>query len=480
MTYLRKTRRILPILLIVALLGCACAAPAEQAAAPSITATPEIVVETPAEPDETTAEPAAETTADPQTNLVAMLPVFDSILRAMNGTGAARYAPDDPEFVWTVLYLLSVNWGDTQSQITIGNGTAAVGRAVMTAFLSAAFCGATDLPAVPDDLGRTIAYNETDCAYSIALSDAGDSETKLGESSFSDDGTVSTTAGLYGADGAEILSVRFTLGENPNLQDIPEPLSRYCVTAAEPVEGSSAVWRELDASQPILADLDGDGEAETVSILVDDERHTTTVTITDGSAVLTNEIEVALCGPTCHLGDALTGDGSVELYLSGDMASDDYATEIYRLSDGRLERTELYGTVESADGSGLVTVNTVVNVLGTYGATCQYRMEDDFTFAPATPYTISRYDGDWADRKLTLIRDGFPALPADQSDSEPVALPAGTRLMLTETDEQSYAILERADGALFRVEVSRAQDDWRWSIDGVFEEDWFDNLSYAG
>jgi len=107
-------------------------------------------------------------------------------------------------------------------------------------------------------------------------------------------------------------------------------------------------------------------------------------------------------------------------------------------------------------------------------------MEDDFTFAPATPYTISRYDGDWADRKLTLIRDGFPALPADQSDSEPVALPAGTRLMLTETDEQSYAILERADGALFRVEVSRAQDDWRWSIDGVFEEDWFDNLSYAG
>ncbi len=245
------------------------------------------------------------------------------------------------------------------------------------------------------------------------------------------------------------------------------------------VEEPTATWRPIDVSEPADVDLDGDGETETLTVQVDENAWTTTVTIVDGGKTYTDKLDEAFFYPDGHIGDASLDDGSVELYLSGDVGSDDYLTEVYRVKDGQLSRTEISGTVLLAEGNGFVRVSTVVDVLGTYGATCDYRLDSAaFSYARASDYSITRYDGFFDDRVLTLQKDGLPA--DDLANAAAVKLPAGTRLVLAETDEKSYALLETQDGVQYRVQITRPENDWIWYIDGTPEQDWFGELMYAG
>ena len=43
--------------------------------------------------------------------LTAMLPALDSVARAIGVQGEVGYAPRDPQFFWTVIYLMGHNWG---------------------------------------------------------------------------------------------------------------------------------------------------------------------------------------------------------------------------------------------------------------------------------------------------------------------------------------------------------------------------------
>ncbi len=247
-----------------------------------------------------------------------------------------------------------------------------------------------------------------------------------------------------------------------------------------PETDSGPLWREIDVTQPIRLDLDGDGTDETLTVLVDDNAYTTTVTVLDDGAVLTDTLDNALYFATGHLADTLEDDGQLELYLSGDMASDDYVTCVYRLQNGRLERADFYGRAEAVNGRGLTAVEVVVDVFGTYGGTCFYRLEDRFAFSPASSSAIHRYAGDWDERKLTLRRDGLPAEILVDGRLAPTTLLAGTELMLIESDEASYAVLEAADGTLYRVALGRPEGEWAWFIGGVSETEWFGELLYAG
>ena len=56
----------------------------------------------------------------------------------------------------------------------------------------------------------------------------------------------------------------------------------------------------------------------------------------------------------------------------------------------------------------------------------------------------------------------------------------GEELMLAETDEMSYVILERRDGAQLLVNVEKNEEEWGWLIGGISEEEWFEALMYAG
>ncbi|MDO4573365.1 MAG: hypothetical protein Q4C13_08340, partial [Clostridia bacterium] len=127
-------------------------------------------------------------------------------------------------------------------------------------------------------------------------------------------------------------------------------------------------------------------------------------------------------------------------------------------------------------GNGRLSVSTVINVLGTYSASCTYYLSSDFTFQRESLYSLARSDG-YPVRSVTLKRDG---LPATTGDGQSVALSKGTELTLTATDEESFADVTDGAGNAYSIRISRTEDDWEWYIGGIAESEWFEELMYAG
>ncbi len=454
--------------------GCT-AAPAQEPASTSATTPAWLPPQTDAPPS-TTQNPV-----DMQQALNDMTPVLDSITRAMGVLGRVPYAPDDPEFFWAVLYLMSESWGDTHPLVKReDDGTVVMPGQVMQEFAAAAFYGCDALPALPASHSAAIDYDQDYDIYRIAPSDGIDAEIVLRGYYVKDDGTINAMMYLSSPDDdIQPGTLMFSLAVNPYANDADTAYC-YSVTGVESITGDSDLWRAADAMQPITADLNGDGIEETIAVVVDEEQYTTTVTVTSGDTVLTDVSDSALFGPICHIGDVTAGDGAKELYICGDIASDDYVTYIYRIQNGTLQRAEIFGTVMFADGGGTLPVITVVNVLGSYAGYCQYALGDDFTFTLSSPYAVLRYIGDWEDRKLTVAKDGISAIPVASTTSATIPLSKGEELMLAETDEMNYVILERRDGSQLLVNVEKNEEEWGWLINGIPEEEWFGMLMYAG
>ena len=282
-----------------------------------------------------------------------------------------------------------------------------------------------------------------------------------------------------------------------NTPDEPEPQQEAPEDTPAPEKTAApaaSVWQLLGESAPISgqssaiemltvqADLDADGSPETIAVTSDDDRYAATILIDSATVHYAEDMDTVLFMASAYLADVDTSDGYCELFIKGNMGSDDWTTVVYRVVNGEVRRTEFYDTVLSADGSGMIEVESVVDVLGTYAGRCKLALEQGFTFVRATPYTIA-YEADGPEyRTLTLIKDGFPVrVTGGDMEGKDVTLPAGTRLLLRETDEESYAILEGEDGTLYRAALSLNEElDWGWIIGGMSETEWFDTLLYAG
>lgn len=243
---------------------------------------------------------------------------------------------------------------------------------------------------------------------------------------------------------------------------------------------AETLWLEMDASKPFSYDLDGDGVAETVSIVVDEVAYITDIAITrDGTQLCADQIDAGLSFISCYIGNTIIGDGYLELYLTGDAASDDYETFVYRLTERGLQRAEmLNGKVLSASGDGLIQFDVPADMMGTYEATCFYRMDASMLLSLASDYTIVPYEKQY--RTLTLKKDGLTAQNV-LTGAVAEKLPAGTELYLKQTDLNGYALLGTPDGGEYRVVITQnTEEGWGWLIDGVPESEWFGEVPYAG
>ena len=167
-----------------------------------------------------------------QERMTAMLPVFDSILRAMSENDANRYAPKDGYFFWYTLYLMGNNWGHTHSLVKMESGLPVVGRKVIQEFASAAFLDYSDLLPVPDSLKTTIAYDAALDAYRLSPSDKGDSETRIVSVSAAANNAINVKAGLYDSMGEMLCIAEFIVVDNPYVSGIADPNYFYTVKTA--------------------------------------------------------------------------------------------------------------------------------------------------------------------------------------------------------------------------------------------------------
>lgn len=158
---------------------------AAPAATPNAPQTPAANAQT-AAPVETLAPvealaPPSEQQVDEKANAAAkaMLPVMDAGIRAMRGTENGMYAPEDPAFVWSMLYHLCVN-ADIKSDLIDRSkeDVMIVPKTLMQELASTCFAAYSELPDLPKDLS-SVSYDKKADAYTLELSDSGDAYSEL-------------------------------------------------------------------------------------------------------------------------------------------------------------------------------------------------------------------------------------------------------------------------------------------------------------
>lgn len=151
---------------------------------------------------------------DADADVAAMLPVLDSVMRAMIERNCA-YAPDYNDYYWTTLCMLAVNWNIDDPLCEVVGDELRVPRKLMEEYAVAAFHTFDGLPAIGDDF--TLAYyDEAWDAYMVGLGDVGDSFTYIYDYEFIGDGTVMAVVVMGSHDESALYTMLASLAPNPN------------------------------------------------------------------------------------------------------------------------------------------------------------------------------------------------------------------------------------------------------------------------
>lgn len=213
--------------------------PGESAPPSAVTPADPTPDDKPAQSPDVTDMPGSEQNLeDMRDDLEAMLPILDSIVRVTGIAGDTEYAPDDPEFIWMVLYLIGSNWGEVHPFVVPDDdGYTVIQMRVLYDFACAASSMYMEevLPELPQSMENRVKYDAENDEYIFSPCDMGGTMTKLDDISIAQDGTVTAIVGLYdGAGNPEDLlgSVSFTLVKQPNASGSRNSNYLYSVTGA--------------------------------------------------------------------------------------------------------------------------------------------------------------------------------------------------------------------------------------------------------
>ena len=158
-----------------------------------------------------------------------------------------------------------------------------------------------------------------------------------------------------------------------------------------------------------------------------------------------------------------------------DMASDDFVTYIFRLTEGTIQNVDqIAASIDAGNiNSEGVVMDAWIYFLGTYSG-IKY-------------YTIDKKDGFCTEEKeFRLHKNDFVLtttvdLPVTLEGAESI-LPAGSRIVLNATDGDTYVKFTiQGTGQRGVLEVTREEDEsYRLTIHGMDENDCFEMLPYAG
>lgn len=259
----------------------------------------------------------------------------------------------------------------------------------------------------------------------------------------------------------------------------PEPTEELPMpdaTPEEPLPEGGHAWTltPMGQEENLTFDLSGVGDATAVGFVIKegaDDAQELWLDVNETPFLLETEPYAMFFGAWLYV-----KDGVATLMATMDLASCDYETFCWQLQDGKPVLTgRATGAVEGPTDDGDIVLGTSVNVLGTWWA-----------FRP--------YETDAAGRLVPLADSLYEIVPADDmslrtTDELPVELfgvdgyakgsvPAGTTLTPLATDDERYFYFILDDGREGRVEFERRE--YEVYIDGVSENEYFEELMYAG
>lgn len=257
------------------------------------------------------------------------------------------------------------------------------------------------------------------------------------------------------------LLVQFTTPYGTVVNNLLSVDAEGAIVITDPDGGDKGI--DIFAELPFTIDINGDGTDEEISISGG------TVSITSGVDGAKfdadfSEISVALL----HDIDC---DGAFELFIGGDIASDDYI--VYCLKyDGDISvipfdgEDYVCGDVKSF-AANAVSICSPVDILGSYSYDIEYTCTDGkLSSEPGDSYKVNSEEYIAADVDLTL------------SDGTVVA--AGTEMRVIETDLNSFVTVETKDGTTGNLEIAENSGEGGWLINGSPEMGIFSSLPYAG
>ena len=168
-------------------------------------------------------------------------------------------------------------------------------------------------------------------------------------------------------------------------------------------------------------------------------------------------------------------DGEVYCLVEMDMASDDYITFLYRLTNGVIEEAVQVGAAIDAGNINPdeIVMEAWVYFLGTYGGLKTYRFAENHGFTTE--------DEEYILFGNTTVLTTTVDLPVILEGTENT-LPAGSHIVLTATDGESYVKFQiQETGQNGKMEVQRGEEEtYQLFIDGMDEYECFEMLPYAG
>lgn len=254
--------------------------------------------------------------------------------------------------------------------------------------------------------------------------------------------------------------------------------------------------RKVEPGEVIELDVNGDGTDEAIWFTTEwsDETYSSTLVLhrTEESADAADAettFEIRDIYGTCTDGYLLyTEEQEPYLYVEFLSDNDWRHLEICELAD--FETADGFGhkgNVTSAvygsfiSDSSAFPLYTRLDMLGTYTVEKMYTIgKNGMPVSEDSLYTIVNGAEDW-ESALQTEREIRVQMHADGS-SERVeeTLPKGTRFKVRRTDGKSMVEIELEDGRFCDILVERKEGEYLYSIDGISEYEYFQNLPYAG
>lgn len=229
----------------------------------------------------------------------------------------------------------------------------------------------------------------------------------------------------------------------------------------------------LQANVPILVSV---GEEETTLLINEEEgQYEWDYSVSDGKTTL----EVGQFGYLHSAYYMQKDDGGAYLLMDVDMASDDYSTFVFKVSEEEIVQTDV---LDAAIDTGHISPKKMdmqkwINVLGTYGAEKTYTLDESGMFV--TEETEYRLCGTLENRVEIISVVDLPFY----INGKATVMPAGMGFRMISTDEETYAVMQVTEtGQVGELPFARGEGDdyWNLYIGEKKVDDCFEMLPYAG
>ncbi|SFN42222.1 hypothetical protein [Proteiniclasticum ruminis] len=250
------------------------------------------------------------------------------------------------------------------------------------------------------------------------------------------------------------------------------------------VESRDLQMDEFDKEYYTEADLDGDGIKDTISLrtainpyydeVISYELHV-------NEEVMSYEGE--MISPLFHVTDLLATDNLLEIAVSEEGPSSDYATVFYRYMNGKLtvlsKLEGFLGKIPNSDMSGNLIVHGDgrVSTLSRGQVMQTFFYEDEYLLVSPTELKHVEKDLYPMETKVTLLKK-LKTVVSRSDSSIAYEFQPGEKAVLLETDNRSWVSIRNEDGEIswFRIK------DFGMILDqeeNGFSTDFFDGLNMA-